>query len=202
MEGDDRHVTRVTSRGVALLFLCFALLSFPQRADADVISLGTLSFETLILGATNHFVVGNFTDTGAAPPDFPVLTAVSFVGATLVLSRPAGPDETVLLGNQGPGQVFSGPYSSLDLFTKANFKATLVPLALALAGGVTFIPTDANIDVDLLPSAGTELQAGDFVTLDVEGDVILTASEPAPAVLLLAAGFALTFVHRRRRFRA
>jgi MYXO-CTERM domain-containing protein len=56
--------------------------------------------------------------------------------------------------------------------------------------------------VDLLPSAGTELQAGDFVTLDVEGDVILTASEPAPAVLLLAAGFALTFVHRRRRFRA
>jgi hypothetical protein len=202
IEGGYCRVTRVMARGAELLILCVAVLSFPERANADVISVGKLSFETFILGAANRFVVGNFTDTDAAPPDFPALTAASFVGAALVLSRPALPDENVPLGNLGPGQHFSNFYLISDVFTKAHFTATLSPLALALGGGATFIPSNANIDVDLVPSAGTELNTGDFVTIDLEGDVIQVASEPAPAVLLLVAAAAVTFAHRRRRFSA
>jgi len=202
LAGDYRVARRLRGRGVRLLLLCFALLALPERARADVISLGTLSFETSIIGASNHFVVGNFTGAESAPPDFPVLTPLTFVNASLQLSHlVSGVLETILLGDLGPGQYPTIDYLLPDLFTQARFTTTVLAPVFALAGGDTFVPSTTSITADLLASAG-ELLPGDVVSIDIEGTRVRAVPEPAAAVLLILSASALTYIrYRFRHFR-
>jgi hypothetical protein len=204
LAGDYRLERRLRGPGVRLLLLCFALLSLPETARATTISLGTLSFDTSIIDATNHFVVGNFTGAESAPPDFPVLTPLTFVNASLLLSRVSGA-ETIPLGDLGPGQYQTVDYLLLDLFTQARFTATVFAPVFALDGGDTFVPSTTSITAVLLASGGELLVPGDVVSIHIEGErVVAVADESSTVVLLILSISALTLTrsHRFRHIRA
>jgi hypothetical protein len=177
--------------------LGLVLLAAPERVLATAISLGTLSFESSIIGAGNRFVIGNFTEALSAPPDFPVQTPLTFVNAVLVLTHQITGDESIPLGNLGPGQHSTVDYLVDLAFTQARFTATLLAPVFELVGGGLFVPSTTTITADLLPADGVLVPDEAFVSLDIEGTLVQPTPEPATFVVVIAGAGALALARRR-----
>jgi hypothetical protein len=184
-------------RGVARVTLC-ALLCIPAVvARADTLDLGVLSFDTFIPGnenspGINAFNIGNFTGGFSLLPDFPVTDSLVFQGATLELFPVGNPSQLLALGDIGEGFL-----SDLDgdplvqvvgdqMFTGADFTATLSALQFMLADGSVFIADSSFINIALSPSNGNTLRAdNEQAIITVSGSRAAAIPEPAGAVLLL-----------------
>ena len=173
-------------------------------AIAATVSSGFLAFDTLIPGVPgspgiNVFTINNLTgDPGAGgfalPPDFPVVTSVTFKNARLAVVSSSG-TENIVLGDLMTG--LHGPtalqFSGAQQFSQATFTAEIDPLTWDLSGGGTFAPISNAIVATLRPSSGGFLTAGtDFVVFN-HSDV---SAIPEPAtfglpLLALSAGWLL-----------
>lgn len=156
-------------------------LLLPSISLAGSLTLGTISFDTLIPGepglpGVNAFTISNFTgDPGlggfALPPDFPVLTALTFTNAAFTLNT-GGTPESILLDDLGPG--FATPDSLLfpetTSYLAAVFSATLSQTSFLLADGSTFTADVSRLTVSLVPSLGLTLTPGiDLALITVTG---------------------------------
>jgi hypothetical protein len=127
--------------------------------SADTIGLGVFSFNTLIPGApgspgVNDFAIDNFTGSSALPPDFPATDALTFMNSAVVLTMQGGSQQTVSLGDLGPGSVTPTAlqFSATTNFTSAVFTATLSPTIFAISGGGSFQASSSQISAILSPS--------------------------------------------------
>lgn len=188
---------------VSAIVLLVSLTARP--ASAEVISLGMLSFDQYEIGQSNAFTIFNLTgdlmDGGMAfPPDYPVLTSLTFENATLRLVDDAGTISDVDLGNIAPGLLadpsdpFGGPWPGLTFdvttsFLSATLMATLSASPLLLADGDTFLPISLAIFAELSGGPGFALAPGSFTNIDIVGDRIpAPVPEPGTLSLLLAGG--------------
>lgn len=145
---------------------------------AHAVPVGVLSFDILIppdpTDGVNTFAIGNFTGDPAAggsalPPDFPAMTGVSFLGASLRVVQ-GGSTQVIPLGDIGPG-TFPDPLAELQFpdsaqFDSATFIASLSETSLLLSDGSTFLASRA-ISARLVSAEGSFLVAGsDFVLLE------------------------------------
>src|ERR1051326_4579284 len=151
------------------LVLVVALLS-PATCLADL-GLGLISFDNLVPGGpgpgVNAFSITNLTGDPSSggfdlPPDFPVLTPLTFLASTLTLYESAS-TFVVALGDIGIGP-FPTP-TSLQFpdtvsFDSAVFNATLGKTHLLLADGSTFVVNSSSVVIALLPSSGSFLAPG------------------------------------------
>lgn len=198
-------------RRYLLIFVPLLVSAFSTTAFGDTINLGFLSYDVLFPGdasnpAVNVFNIVNFTgdpSSGgfALPADFPVFTALTFLGSGLTLSN-SGPPVIVPIGDLGPGPL--SPPGSLrfpdtTLFSSALFSATLSGTHLLLSDGSTFTADSASVTAAILPSAGSSLIPGtDFAVISVNGTVN-PVPEPASLGLTGAAFLGLIIYARRRR---
>jgi MprA protease rhombosortase-interaction domain-containing protein len=189
------------TRSVCLAIV--AVLACAVSANAAPVAIGTLSYDEFIPGATNAFNINNFTDAFALPPDFPVLTALTFSGAALHVVEEDGSEFDVALGDIAPGPLldsgnplFSLQFASTTGFLSVRLTATLLVSSWLLDDGTTFTPSTLNLIADLFPSNGQVLAAGDFTTISIDSDPVATVPEPATATLILVAG-AAAFIRRR-----
>jgi hypothetical protein len=175
-----------------------------RPASADMISLGTLSFDPYEIDQSNAFWISNLTgdpaNGGAAlPPEFPVMTPLTFLDAWLRLVDDQGAISNVYLDDVGQGLLmdpFGGPWPELifdasTAFVSATLTATLSAPSLLLADGATFVPTSLDIIAELSGTPGLDFQPGAFTTIDIVGDRIPTPApvpEPGTFSLLLLGG--------------
>ena len=162
----------------AALCLLVLFLGVCPPASADVMSLGILSYDSVIAGINDQFTISNFTGASDLPPDFPVVTAVTFQNTTLKLFGPSGP-LTILLGDIGPGSGTTGLFADSDQFTSAVLTATLIPTTLSLDGGGTET-VDASVTATLIPSSGSFLTAdSDLVVIEAGSPSTTPVPEPS-----------------------
>jgi hypothetical protein len=195
------------------VFLLFGMASLvAPLAHADLEPIGILSFDMLIPGSpsspgVNTFTIANFTGDPASggfalPPDFSVLTSVTFLDSTLTLFMGAT-SQVVSLGDVAPG-VFSSPdleFADSALFSSALFSATLGETNLSLSGtSDTFGVDTPAIALSLLPSSGPSLVAGtDLLVLNASGHLVpAPVPEPSTLPLLLTVAVALAPLLRKR----
>lgn len=170
-------------------YCIFAIsIMFGCLVHADVINLGTLSYDTFIPGAAGFvgvdaFNISNLNGTFNLPPDFPVLDNLTFQSASLTLSD----GEVFMLGDIGPGFLLDGMGNPViqvpanKTFQSAEFTATLSSTNFAVPAG-TFIASSNSIDAFLLPSQGPNLTADvDGTTISVSGQLSGTGTVPEPA---------------------
>jgi hypothetical protein len=179
-----------------------ALLLFPAAAGATTIDLGFISFDNLIPDSStpgvNVFDIYNFTGaTWSLPPDFPVISEITLLSATLTLDGSGGP-MVISLGDIVPG-MFNPPasdeFTDTETFTSATLTATLSGQVLDLFDGSTFTPASETVTAAILPSSGDTLQANtDFAVITASGESDIP--EPATAALLSAALLALLWGRR------
>lgn len=172
-------------------------------ANAAPVTIGTLSFDEFIPGATHAFNINNFTGDFALPSDFPVMTALTFSGAALHVVEEGGSEFDVALGDIAPGPLldsgnplFALQFASTTSFLSVRLTATLLVSSWLLDDGTMFTPSTLSLVADLFPSNGQVLAPGDFALIAVESAPVSTVPEPATATLLLVAG-AAAFVRRR-----
>jgi hypothetical protein len=157
-------------------------------ARADVLSLGILSYDSIIAGTSDQFTISNYTGASDLPPDFPVTTSVTFQNSELQLFGPSAVPP-ILLGDIGPGSGATGLFADSDQFTSAVFTATLSATTLSLDGGGTEI-VDSAVTATLLPSSGPYLAAGvDLVAIEAASPS--ATAVPEPSGLGLVMGLAL-----------
>lgn len=202
-----RPIQTGTVRACLVMLLALVLAS---RATAMPISIGTLTYDEFIPGATTAFNITDLTGVFALAPDFPVSTEVTFHGALLHLVEEGGAESDVPLGDVSPGPLLDSgnPLFALQFpsgvgFVSAQFTATLAVSSFLLVGGDTFLPSASSIVANLVPSSGHLLAPGDVAPIDVEGERVPgpTVPEPAAAMLLIVASAAV-FMRRRARSRA
>ncbi len=201
------------SRWTVRLALCASLCLAATVARADVIDIGVLSFDPFIPGGDdspgiNAFNIANFTGAFSLPPDFPVADSLTFQGATLTLFPSGQSSQVIPLGDVGPGFLFDINGNPLvqvpgdQLFTGAEFTATLSTLQFVLADGSVFKAHSLFIDAILSPSNGSTLSAGDDQALITVSGSVASAPVPEPSgALLLLTGvlFCLVLGFRRKR---
>lgn len=196
-----KHVRRHVSFSLILLVISSAL-------SAASIPVGYLSFDLLIPAdqgnpGVNAFTIANLTgDPGtggfALPPDFPVLTELTFLNASLTLFGTGAPS-VIPLGIVGPG--FFSPaslqFADMEQFTSARFTATLSPTNLQLDGGGSF-NASSSVSATLSPAFGDFLSPGLDIAL-IEANEAGLADVPEPsAYTLFALGLAcLSLIPRR-----
>lgn len=199
---------RVRLHGAAcIVALCLA----PMMARADIADLGVLSYDVFIPGipgspGVDAFDIANFTGAFSLPPDFPATDNLTFQSASLTLF-PVGLAPVVMaLGDIGPGfllDAFGNPVVQVpdsEVFTSAEFTATLSPLSFALAGGGPFTAGSAVIDTVLMPSNGATLTAGvDSALIETTGSLSTSTPEPSSIVLLLTCLSVCGWLLRRAR---
>ncbi len=179
---------------------------------AHAVPVGVLSFDNLIPGpgGVNAFNVTNLTgDPGAGgfalPPDFPVMTSLSFLAASLSLTLADSSVQTVPLGDIGPGP-FSIPaleFPDTTEFLSAILSAVLSQTSLLLDNGSTVDVLPA-LTATLVPTVGSVLVAGlDLVILEATP---ATVPIPEPRTWVLLASGVLPIwawhwgrAHTRRR---
>lgn len=174
-----------------------------SSANAATIAIGALSYDEFIPGATHAFNINNFTEAFALPSDFPVVTALTFSGASLHLVQEGGPALDVALGDITPGPLlesgnplFSLQFASTASFLSARLTATLNVASWLLEDGTIFTPSTLTLVADLFAANGQALAPGDFTTIGAESAPVSTVPEPATGTLLLVAG-AAAIVRRR-----
>jgi hypothetical protein len=180
--------------------LASSLISRP--ASADVISIGMVSFDPYEFGQSNAFSIFNLTGDPviggmAFPPDYPVLTSLTFEDAMLRLVDDAGTVSDVDLSDVGPGLLMDplgAPWPGLTVdaataFRSATLTATLNASSLLLADGGTFMLASLAIFAELSAAPGFALEPGTFINIDVVGDrVPAPVPEPGTLSLLLVGG--------------
>ena len=144
------------------------LLAVP--AQANIASVGTLSYDTFIPGSSGFpgvdaFNLSNLSGGFSLPADFPVTDSLTFQSARLTLTFSDLSQEVFNLGDIGPGFLLdpSGnpvvQVPSDQLFASAEFTATLSPGSFALFNGTSFVADSTSLDVLLQPSSGPTLGA-------------------------------------------
>lgn len=189
-----------TNRVTTQILFCTAvlLLAGCLPASADPMTLGSLSFDSIIAGISDQFTISNLSGIDL-PPDLPVITTVTFQNAELALFGPSIPASPILLGDIIPGTFASGLISDASQITSAVFTATLSETILSLDGGGTET-VDSSITATLLPSSGLYLVAGTDSTV-IEATAPTTAlpepSTSAMAVSLIGLAALMSLIRRR-----
>jgi hypothetical protein len=170
--------------GVLLLGL---LLALPRVASATSIAVGVLAFDTLVAGpdGTNAFFISNLTGDPASggfafPPDFPVVTSLTFTSPLLEWAGPAGSpfafgNVPIAPGSQIPDLQIQFP--DTDVFASARFTAFISQAIFQLDDGRLFQAVSTAIDATLINPAGS-LVPSDLVLLTVDANEI---DEPPPS---------------------
>jgi len=197
--GTQRTRVRCSWKRLTAFACVVGFCLIPTAAKADLISLGVLSYDTFIPGGlgspgVDAFNIANFTGPFNLPPDFPVTDNLTLQGATLTLFQNGQTPQVLMLGDIGPGFLldsFGNPVVQVpdnELFTSAEFTATLSVTQFALASGGSFVANSAAIDALLLPSSGPSLTADvDQTLIEAAGAFpTVTTPEPAGVVLLLS----------------
>jgi hypothetical protein len=177
------------------------LVGSATDAAATTIAVGVLSYDEFTQGGTAAINLANLTGDPLSggfslAPAFPVISSVLFATMTLTVTDDQGTDTILDLGDLAPGLFLDGD----------GFPPTLVqfPLAASIASvrlaasisvgpwllddGSQFTPLSAQIEAELLPSAGAALGLGDFTVLTVDGVVEATpVPEPSTLAPLLVA---------------
>lgn len=182
-----------------------AVLLFGSIVHADTINVGLISFDPFIAGSAdtpgvNIFSIFNFTDDPisggfALPPDFPVITPLTFTFGSLIVMGPGG-TQIIPLGDIGPGPL--SPLASLQfpdttLFSSVIFAATLNQSSFLLSDGSTFVAGSSAILAELLPASGNSLEpGGDFALISV-------SSVPEPRYLTVTAAALLALLYAKRK---
>jgi PEP-CTERM motif len=200
----------MSPRRLHLLFLFFILVTSNSLHADTIVSLGILSYDSLIPGSpgapgVNGFSIGNFTGNPSAggfalPPSFDVYTALTFTNSALTLNQ--GTSSTVVaLGDIGPGFFIDSlgllQFSDTTLFSSAVFSTTLSPAAFTLSDGTILSFRSQTINLTLSPSFGGSLLPGDLAVISAAAVVV-----PEPGTLLLfgtAAGLLLLRKSIRRK---
>lgn len=188
------------------------LLAVP--AQANIASVGTLSYDTFIPGSSGFpgvdaFNLSNLSGGFSLPADFPVTDSLTFQSARLTLTFSDLSQEVFNLGDIGPGFLLdpSGnpvvQVPSDQLFASAEFTATLSPGSFALFNGTSFVADSTSLDVLLQPSSGPTLGADvDRTTIAVPGTIVGVTPgvtpEPSLFVVLLPACACLVLARLRR----
>lgn len=175
-------------------------------ALASVKAVGWVSFDNLIpsglSAGVNVFDISNFTGDPALggfalPPDFPVISSLTFLSSSLTLDDGISP-LTISLGDLSPGPL--NPTDPLQFpdtstFLSATFIATLSQTTFLLSDGSSFTANSPTISLQLLPSSSPYLQAGiDF------GIIYVDDSSPEPNTwLLFMIGLATLVVIRKKK---
>jgi hypothetical protein len=189
-------------RGVALVvagaFGCFAA----------TINVGLISYDAVFGGVTG-FTIENLTNAptcggACTPSDFPVSSDVAFTDLTLTVFTGSGSETRALTTAVSPGSVSPGEFlfANSEVFTSAELtgRVDLTLLGLETGAQVSVLPTFTAI---IVPSAGAELQVGDFALIQLDTSGSTAVPEPATAMLTLS-GCALLVCrcvhlsHRRR----
>jgi hypothetical protein len=187
-------------RRIAVLALCLLAAGAAAPARASVINLGMFSFVTIDPGGapierTIGFEIDDYTGEQAIPPDFPVVTAVTFTDLSLTWYAD-GNHVSISLPDTEPGTTTA----ALDLpdttvITSASLTGVLIPGTFLLADGSAWQAESISFVVELLPQSGDALQPGvDLQVIAVEADSMVP--EPA-AGLLVVAGLGLVVLRRR-----
>ena len=182
---------------VCMIVVAASLAGRP--ASADVISLGTLSFEPHEIGQSNAFWILNLTGD-LADDDHPVTIPLTFLNASLHLIYDGG-DTKVFLPPVGPGYLTDpdptnpfAPWPELKFdasiaFVSARLEATLSAPSFSLLGGDTFLPTSLDIIAELSAAPGLPLEPFAATSIDIVGDRIpALVPEPGTLSLLLLGG--------------
>ncbi len=181
----DRTRTEHAHVAVAIAVVLVLALLLPSAAEA--LPIGLLSFDLFVPGpgGINAFNILNLTGPFALPPDFPVLDALTFGGATLHLMETGGALHDIALGNLAPGPVLDAggnpvvQFPDIMGFVSATLESTL---------------GDVFIAVTLSHVTGGPLVPGDLAVIDT------AAAVPEPAMLtLLGTGLLGAWLSRRRR---
>jgi hypothetical protein len=192
----------------ALLLVC--AVAFPPSASADMISLGLVSFDTFIPGpgGTTAFSILNLTGDPAIggfalPPDFPVVTPLTFDAPLLTWTGASGGSFDFGSVGIAPGSLDPAPqiqFPDTTPFLSATFTATLSTGLFELADGRFFQALSPAITASLLNLDAGVLMPGDFAVLSVDATEVPSATPvPEPAsVTLVATGLAVCGFLRRR----
>lgn len=175
---------------------------------ADTVSVGVVSFNTLIPGApgspgVNDFEIDNFTGPFDLAPDFPSVTSLSFNNVTLILSLVGGGTQTITLGNLTAGSYtpVNLQFSASDGFSSAQLTATLNQTTFSLSGGSSFSATSAQLSVLLTPNSGPSLTPDtDFSLISVSDAAATSVPEPATSWAVGATLASVIYASRRKRF--
>jgi hypothetical protein len=187
------------------MWLCVIAVTLVQsdRAWADAINLGFISFDGFIPASSgspgvNEFSINDLTGDPALggfalPPDFNVLTFVTFKNAQLALDEPSG-SMVIALGDLGPGTTIRDLISGSTDLLSATFSATLNETTLSLSGGGIFTAGSPLIEAVISPSSAQLLAAGDFSLIAVS-----SVPEPASGPILLVGTLAVILRRNRKQ---
>lgn len=189
--------------GPALFLALIGLCGSVQQSKADVITIGVLSFDSIIppgpngAPGTNGFTIYNFTGSNSQPgtPDSPL----NFLSTSLLLNGA----QMVVIGDVAPGsaQPAALEFPTNSLLTDAQLTATLDTTSFTI-GGQNYVATSDLVFADLAPSSPPDLMAGtDFVAIDINASPSGPASTPEPAAFWLALGPLATLWWLRGRAR-
>lgn len=181
----------------SLIFSLLALALLPTAARASSTAVGDLEFNSYSAGM-NVFAVNNYTGSNNLG-FFPVADNVSFDTVVLNATESDSSVLTFTLGDLGPGNVVTLPFSSSIDFTQVTFTATLDPSTFTLTDTSTFV-ANPSLTFTLLPSSGTFLVAdADFGVINAESLSISPTPEPS-TFILFAFGLLGMFAVRARKF--
>jgi hypothetical protein len=136
----------------------------------------------------------------ALPPDFPVVTSLTFLSPTLTLVPFSGAALSIALDAIGPGAILASLFPETDAFLSARFEALLDATEFFGADGRAFSASSARVFADLIPGSGeTLVPEFDLGVISVDA---VAVPEPS-SLLLVGAGtlFAAQLLRSRRAVR-
>lgn len=179
------RVSPLFARASGPVFVGLCALALGARAD--VITVGVVSFDSIVPAAPNSpginaFTIYNFTGTNSLPgtPD----SALVFLDTSILING----TQSVDVGTVSPGsvQAATSQFPSTTLFADAQFSATLDTTALTI-DGQDYVAASDQLTADLAPSTPPYLLAGtDFAVLEINASLAGLAAVPEPTSFWLA----------------